>query len=65
MMQQLMRHQTTNNNKKQQVMDKKKKWKNQILLMVNSKTKTARPITLEALVQEQKLKLKIVEKKTI
>ena len=47
-------------------MDKEeKKWKNQSIVIVNSKAKTKRPITLEVLVQEQKLKLKRGEKKTI
>ena len=47
-------------------MDKgRKKWKNQSIMLVNSKSKTTRVITLEVLVQEQKLKLKRGEKKTI
>ena len=52
---------TSNNQqeKEKQVMDKKnKKWKNQSIVIVNSKAKTARPITLEVLVQEQNSKLK-------
>ena len=40
-------------------MDKgKKKWKKQNIVIENSKAKTTRPITLEVLIQEQKLKLK-------
>ena len=52
---------TSNNQqeKEKQVMDKEnKKWKNQSIVIVNSKAKTARLITLEVLVQEQKSKLK-------
>ena len=37
-----------------------KKWKNPSIVIVNSKTKMTRPITLEVPVQEQKLKLKRV-----
>ena len=36
----------------------KKKWKNKSIVIVNSKAKMTRPITLEVLVQEQKLELK-------
>ena len=47
-------------------MDKtKKQWKNQSIAIVNSKAKTARPITLKGPVQDQKFKLKRGEKKTI
>ena len=42
-----------------------KKWKNQSIVIVNSKAKTKRPITLEVLVQEQKLKLKRGERRNI
>ena len=60
------KHQITNNKKKQQVMDKgKKQGKNQSIVIVNSKAKTTRPITLKVPVQEQKLKLKRGGKKTI
>ena len=62
----LRKHQITNNKKKQQVIDKtKKQWKNQSIAIVNSKAKTARPITLKGPVQDQKFKLKRGEKKTI
>ena len=63
----LRKHQITNNKKKQQVMDKgNKQWKNQSIVIVNSKEKTTRPITLEVPVQEHcKLKLKRGGKKTI
>ena len=37
-------------------MEKEKKWKNQRIVIVNSKAKTTRPSTLEVLVQEKKLK---------
>ena len=65
-----MANKTSNNQQqatgKQQVMDKEeKKWKNQSLVIVKSKAKTARPVTLEVLVQKQNLKLKRGEKKTI
>ena len=36
----------------------KKKLKNQSIVIVNSKARTTRPITIEVLAQEQKLKLK-------
>ena len=46
-------------------MDKeKKKQKNLSTVIVNSKTKTTRAMTLEVLVQEQKLELKTGGKKT-
>ena len=39
-------------------MDKEQKnWKNQSMVIVNSKVRTTRPITLEVLAQEQNLKL--------
>ena len=59
---------TSNNHskEKQQVTDKEeKKWKNQSIVIVNSKAKAAKPKTLEVLVQEQNLKLKRGGKKTI
>ena len=59
------KHQITNNKRKQQVMDKEKKSKNQNIVIVNSKAKATRPITLEVLVQEKKLKQKRGGKKTI
>ena len=59
------KHQITNNKRKQQVMDKEKKSKNQNIVIVNSKVKARRPITLEVLVQEKKLKQKRGGKKTI
>ena len=59
------KHQITNNKRKQQVMDKEKKSKNQNIVIVNSKAKARRPITLEVLVQEKKLKQKRGGKKTI
>ena len=44
-------------------MDKEeKKCKNQSMVIVNNNTRTIRPITLEVLVQHQKLKLKIGRK---
>ena len=46
-------------------MDKEKKSKNQNIVIVNSKVKATRPITLEVLVQEKKLKQKRGGKKTI
>ena len=52
------KHQITNNKRKQQVMDKEKKSKNQNIVIANSKAKATRPITLEVLVQEKKLKQK-------
>ena len=42
-----------------------KQGKNQSIVIVNSKAKRTRPITLEVPVQEQKLKLKRGGKKTI
>ena len=59
------KHQITNNKRKQQVMDKEKKSKNQNIVIVNSKAKATRPITLEVLVQEKKMKQKRGGKKTI
>ena len=41
---------------KQQEMDKEKKCKNQSIVIMNSIVMTARPITIEVLVQEKKLK---------
>ena len=47
-------------------MDKEeKKWKNQSIVIVNSKAKKTRPITLEVLIKAQKLKFKRMGKKTI
>ena len=51
-MQWLIKHQITNNKGKQHAMDKEKKWKNQSIMIVNSKAKTTRPVTLEVLVLE-------------
>ena len=40
-------------------MDKQnKKWNNQSIVIVNTNMRTSKPITLEVLVQEQKLKEK-------
>ena len=39
-------------------MDEEKQWKNQSIVIVNSKAKTTRPIALEVLVQEKQLKQK-------
>ena len=59
MIQWLRKHQITNNKKKQQVIDKgMKQGENQSIVIVNSKAKMTRSITLEIPVQEQKLKLK-------
>ena len=66
MIQWLRKHQITNNKKKQQVTDKgMKQGENQSIVIVNSKAKMTRSITLEIPVQEQKLKLKRAGKKTI
>ena len=66
MIQWLRKHQITNNKKKQQVIDKgMKQGENQSIVIVNSKAKMTRSITLEIPVQEQKLKLKRAGKKTI
>ena len=66
MIQWLRKHQITNNKKKQQVIDKgMKQGGNQSIVIVNSKAKMTRSITLEIPVQEQKLKLKRAGKKTI
>ena len=43
-MQWLVKHQINNNKKKQQAMNKEeKKWKNQSIVIVNSKVRTTRP----------------------
>ena len=49
---------TSNNQQQKETTDngEKKKWKNQRIVIVNSKAKRTRPITLEVLVQEKKLK---------
>ena len=66
MIQWLRKHQITNNKKKQQVIDKgMKQGENQSIVIVNSKAKMTRSITLEIPVQEQKLKLKRAGKETI
>ena len=66
MIQWLRKHQITNNKKKQQVMDRgKNQGKNQSIVIVSSKAKMTRPITLEVPVQEQKLKLKRRRKNTM
>ena len=61
----LVANKTSNNQQQKETTGnrQRKKWKNQSIMIVNSKAKTTSPIILEILVQEQKLKRKKGEKR--